>query len=481
MSRSLPRGQAESSVAVPERDGDRRASGRGNAGSGYDTSQRAEVLSLVEGLILGAIVYLAAAGVVFRFLPDAHPLVLIVVHGLTVFVGTGTLTYFFVLEPRRRDLVEHHLQLARQRDQLLVETGRRDFAARLNRALDMSDDEPAVMRTLERALHRLLPGAPAEVLLPAPGKTTLAVVAEAPSPGEGPRCPVPGGECCPALREATTLVFESADELDACPHLAGRAGSGVAAVCVPVNVTGHATGVIHALVAEEADADLDPVVLEDLRLVARTVGTRITMLRVFAETRQQASTDPLTGLLNRRSFEHELRREMRQDRPFALVMADLDHFKNINDSFGHDVGDRALRVFAEVLLSSLRPDDVICRYGGEEFVIVLPGNNEEDATRALERVRIHLAGLINRADLPHFTCSFGVAEWNPGLSGDEVLVRADLALLAAKHRGRDRIVRASELSGVEVGRAGPALVPHPTAEDSGGPAQVEETPIVEAG
>jgi diguanylate cyclase (GGDEF)-like protein len=124
---------------------------------------------------------------------------------------------------------------------------------------------------------------------------------------------------------------------------------------------------------------------------------------------------------------------------FAFVMADLDRFKALNDAHGHEAGDRALRIFSETLRHEMRADDVACRYGGEEFAIVLPKAEPSDAIDVVERVRAALAAATGRGDTPIFTCSFGIAHSSDAADLDDVILRADQALFAAKDAGRDRV------------------------------------------
>jgi diguanylate cyclase (GGDEF)-like protein len=210
-------------------------------------------------------------------------------------------------------------------------------------------------------------------------------------------------------------------------------------VCIPVSVMGRTVGVIHAV--HPVDAPLDEHGIDDLQAVANQAGTRLGMLRVMAETQLQAATDGLTGLLNRRAFENAfLDLRSRSDQGAVIAMADLDHFKAINDTYGHETGDRALRTFAETLRRALRPTDVLSRRGGEEFAVAFPECDLETAVQVLEGVRVQLRAAIREAGLPSFTVSFGVTPAVVAEDLDLLLGRADAALFDAKRAGRDRVV-----------------------------------------
>lgn len=161
-----------------------------------------------------------------------------------------------------------------------------------------------------------------------------------------------------------------------------------------------------------------------------------------------ARTDALTGLANRRAFdetaEQEVQRARRYNTPLALVLADLDHFKAINDRHGHHVGDQVLQHFAHVLSASVRNIDLVGRWGGEEFAILMPGTDLEEAAQAAERMRQAVLDAVPPMDDPAcaYTASFGVAAFRADLpTMVSLLGRADAALYAAKKNGRNRVER----------------------------------------
>jgi len=132
---------------------------------------------------------------------------------------------------------------------------------------------------------------------------------------------------------------------------------------------------------------------------------------------------------------------------YAVVFVDLDRFKQLNDLHGHDMGDRALRTFASVLRAAVRPTDLACRWGGEEFVVVLPSCDGETAVTVMERVRADLAVALQTGGRPTFTASFGVRAARPGEPFEDAVIDADRALRQAKAEGRDRICVAEEPPG----------------------------------
>jgi diguanylate cyclase (GGDEF)-like protein len=184
---------------------------------------------------------------------------------------------------------------------------------------------------------------------------------------------------------------------------------------------------------------LTTLVVESLSSLSAQAGARIGMLRTMSRTSLQASTDSLTGLMNRRTFQSRIRAMRRGGVQFSLVMADLDHFKRLNDTHGHEMGDRALTTFCSVAATVLRQGDLMARWGGEEFAFALVGVGGEDAAEVLDRVRLELSARLSTSDIPGFTASFGVVDATDCESLDDAVRRADDALYAAKAAGRNQV------------------------------------------
>ena len=211
----------------------------------------------------------------------------------------------------------------------------------------------------------------------------------------------------------------------------------------------------HLVAGLQSGADdylIKPVV--EPELIARlNTGRRIVTLErslrtANEENRRLSITDPLIGVFNRRYLMEQLPREIeraaRYGRPLSTIMCDVDHFKRINDTYGHLTGDEVLKWFANSLQSGIRTSDWIARYGGEEFVIVLPETGVESAQRAAENLRQHIASAPFAGQVEQFavTASFGVAGWRDAVpasaSLDLLIARCDAGVYASKAAGRNR-------------------------------------------
>ncbi len=333
--------------------------------------------------------------------------------------------------------------LARLVGQLEADARRDDFGRQLSEAFEMVDDENAALAIVTRAMGNAAAETPIELLVTSTNQSDLHLVAAHPTAG-GPGCSVDSPFGCVAVRRGAPTVFASSESLNACPKLVNRPTGPCSAVCVPVTFMGRALGVLHATGPVGAPPSAD----EQHRLVtlASLSGARLGTVRAFNESQEQATTDPLTGLFNRRAIENRLARLTSNKVPFALAMADLDHFKMLNDSYGHDSGDQALKQFANVLRNACRADDAVGRWGGEEFVAVFVGATPEEARSALNRLRQQLAKVLEGSNTPQFTSSFGVAHSSDYHGVDELIRAADTALYHAKDNGRDQVVLSTPMT-----------------------------------
>lgn len=315
---------------------------------------------------------------------------------------------------------------------------RQQLDGQISRSLEMTDTEDDALEAVRRALGAVTPERRVEFLLADNSKAHLTQVVVAGPDPTGPGCDVDSPFACAAVRSGHTITFPDSNALDACPRLLDRPYGPCSATCVPVTFMGRAMGVIHAV--GPVATPLATAEVEGLNVLSTQAGARIGILRSMAKTQIQATTDGLTGLINRRTFETRARAVLRNGTRFAVVMADLDHFKSLNDTFGHAAGDAALRVFAEVMQASVRAEDLVARFGGEEFALLLHGANPTVAVETAERVREALALNLTAGDTPQFTASFGVVESSQGTTLEELLRLADFALYAAKDQGRNRVV-----------------------------------------
>ena len=185
--------------------------------------------------------------------------------------------------------------------------------------------------------------------------------------------------------------------------------------------------------------------LRQLQKIARISDRYQSMMRDLNEALKEASTkDPLTGIGNRRmlmeSLKAETARAERLERPLTVVLADVDRFKSVSDAYGHEMGDKVLVRLANAIRSGVRDYDICGRWGGEEFMVIMPESGAADGAAVVERMRSAIVGIeMMVEDRPvQISASFGIAERKPGERISETISRADSALFEAKHNGRNR-------------------------------------------
>jgi diguanylate cyclase (GGDEF)-like protein len=266
-------------------------------------------------------------------------------------------------------------------------------------------------------------------------------------------------QSCWALRRGRPYLMQDPDRDLLCEHLSPPLAAGY--YCVPLVAQRETLGVLHLRAMPPAPGGVScPPISESCQSLAITVAEHLALslgnLKLQEALRHQAIRDPLTGLYNRRfmweTLERELYRMHRKGSCLAVIMLDLDHFKRFNDTFGHLAGDALLSALGRMLLVHVRKEDVACRYGGEEFTLILPETSLETACSRAEELR----QLVHNLHLEHhgqilgaITISLGVAVYPQHGEDPEALLRAaDAALYEAKHAGRDRVVVVSGMNEV---------------------------------
>ena len=264
-------------------------------------------------------------------------------------------------------------------------------------------------------------------------------------------CPLPAatfvpGDCW-ALRIGHAHIVATGDSTAECRHVVPGHGT---YACLPLMSQGGAIGVVHFQIIDTGT--FSEAVMLMANMFAEQVGLSVANLRLREALRDQSIRDALTGLYNRRYLEEtldrEIRRAVRSENLLGVLMLDLDHFKKFNDTYGHDAGDTVLRETAAFLTRSVRAEDIVCRFGGEEFVIILPMADIQTTQARAERIRSKLRELTilhHGKAVGMVSVSVGVAELpQHGTTPKTLLEAADAALYVAKREGRDRVVVAEE-------------------------------------
>jgi diguanylate cyclase (GGDEF)-like protein/PAS domain S-box-containing protein len=269
---------------------------------------------------------------------------------------------------------------------------------------------------------------------------------------------------CWSVRRGRLHRVDNPQEALLCRHVTESIPGGY--LCVPLIAQGETLGVFHIRLgppAEEQAAEL-AMAKEQLALtVAEDMALALANLRLRETLRSQAIRDPLTGLFNRRYMEETLERELtrvkRQGAPLGVIMLDLDHFKQYNDTYGHRAGDDLLSALGNLVKSQIREEDIACRYGGEEFLLILPGTSMEVTLERAEILRQAVQEMhLHYRSLKPITLSLGVAVYpDHGDTGLEIIQAADGALYRAKQAGRDRVMVAD--AAAELGKAPPPALP----------------------
>jgi len=231
-----------------------------------------------------------------------------------------------------------------------------------------------------------------------------------------------------------------------CTHFSG--GSPERYLCKPIVAHGNTLGLLYVQCSSDEVVEVVKSRMDGVRQLVQLTGMAVATLNLRTKLENQSIRDSLTGLFNRHfmqiSLERELARASRRKQLLAVYMLDLDHFKRFNDSYGHGAGDAVLKAVSQIFCNSVRTEDIACRYGGEEFTIILPDVTRQAAYDRAESIRRAVGSLrvpLRDETLADFSVSIGVALYpNDGESAEVLLSRADQALYRAKRSGRNQVV-----------------------------------------
>lgn len=307
--------------------------------------------------------------------------------------------------------------------------------------LQTSQNDEEFADVVRRYAPQIIPDAPGALYFINNSRNLLEAAAVWGDPVSAPPHFAP--DLCWAVRRGQPHGLSQPDQDVRCAHV----GDIERYTCRPLLAQGEMIGLIYLEAAPPDDAGAP------LSILCENISLALANNRLRASLREQSIRDPLTGLFNRRYMDEalllEFARAARSWTPLSVVMFDVDHFKRFNDTFGHDAGDALLRAVGRCVADLFRDGDIMCRYGGEEFVVILVGANEAQAVERAEALRAAVKGVsITHMGQPlsQVSVSVGVASYpDDGVTPDNLLRRADEALYAAKHAGRDQVVAVSTL------------------------------------
>jgi len=412
------------------------------------TKARKDLIFVAVVVVIGCIVAVSDPDKVFEWI--AQKKAVQVDEGLVaiVIVGTG----FAVFSWRRwTDLSRQVAEYKRLQTELSQFNREATLLSETVDLLQSSLSSEEACRVIIQHIESQLPASNGAICVIADSRDLVDVVAKwgEPTFAEGVFAP----KDCWALRRGRVYVQSASDSRIPCPHIGPNPAS--YSMCLPMMAQGETLGVLYLdsgkMEMGRDGSSFQPLSDSEQRMVktlAENLALAVANLNLRETLRAQSIRDPLTGLFNRRymeeSLERELHRSIRKKAPLTVMMVDVDHFKRFNDTFGHEAGDAVLREVARVFRSQLRADDIACRYGGEEFTLILPEaplevvrERAEQLRQAVKNTQVQERGRV----LDQVTISVGIASYpQHGTTADALLGVADVALYKAKEEGRDRVV-----------------------------------------
>jgi diguanylate cyclase (GGDEF)-like protein len=411
----------------------------------YGQLENTMIESIIDATILTAVLFPALYFLVFRKMIGANSALESSQQALRR--AHGELEHR--VEERTRELTDSRRDLEKS----LADSRRSHLRLRslgeTSRMLQACADLEEAGRVIQAQLQTLAPGAPGALYIFRASRDSLMRSASWNAEGGEFAEHIAPGECW-GMRQGKTHVGGKQPGRLHCTHFPDRERD---TVCVPLAAAGETLGMIclcrggNASQAAQAAAASHDDFVAVLSTLGESLALSISNIRLRDTLRAQALRDRLTGLFNRRFIDEtlalELSRSARSDSAFSIAMLDVDHFKNFNDTHGHEAGDLVLSALGQHFSTNMRGSDVACRYGGEEFMVLMPATSASGAANVIEKLRRSVEVLRVRLDDRRelgVTISCGVASYPEHARDAEALVRAaDSALYASKHAGRNRV------------------------------------------
>ncbi len=386
-------------------------------------------------------------------LANKHSLITILALTLAILIS---ITQFIMFRGEIADRGDMETTLRRRNEE-------RKQIADLSAALQLSDSRHEAYGVIAAYARRLLPGVSGAFYVYTASRDQLQLVAQWSAPERkeqdswGFTDHLYPADCW-GLRQGGEHIgcadAQGSDHPDAAPLNCAHIETGIGPyACIPIVGRGQILGMLHLRGEPFRDAKATQVLRQTIERLVDQLSLSLTNIDLRERLENMALRDGLTGLYNRRfldeMLEHELAKLRRNGKRAALMLVDVDHFKRFNDTYGHQAGDEALRKVGAALLSAVRASDVVCRYGGEEFLVFLPECESEEAMTKAEALRLAVQAISLRVGaeaIPPISASFGLAIFpDVGDNRAELIQQADRALYRAKGAGRNR-VEVAELS-----------------------------------
>ncbi len=352
----------------------------------------------------------------------------------------AAVVFLIASRPLQRQLVEQQAE-RRLIDARLAHLERlHDVSEQIDVAIDLAATEDECLNLVGKFLDAVFPDRDNTVFLCAQADHRLIWAIPTAPEGLGTPIQLDGGDRCVSIARTRSHIVSSSADIDACSHLALH-DCDVSSYCAPIF-----SGNVAVAVAHSAGPTGDLPGHDETRLaemVLRHVARRMTQLRTLRDKSTGNHSDQLTGLASHTTAHKTLRELLSSNQGFSLALCDVDGMRQFNQLHGDQAGDTALQLFSDVLSATLRPGDLVSRYGGDKFLAIFPACTGPHAQSAMERVRESLVLSFATATVDPFTVSVGIATSEDVTSVEELVERADIAVTMAKNAGGGRVMLAS--------------------------------------